>query len=490
MELTQTQMKRSNKVMLTMIITFCIVLMGSNLLGVITGAQNRWIGLVNSGLFLAEIIAVIFVFRVKWYDIRYIYVVGIFWIICASVAVFFTPVNMTYITSFVVAAVSVVYMDKKLLYIMNLGSCICLLPAVIIQDFINDSKTAEGGFILGVPLILSIGMIKVGNLFIAFNRENQEVLKEKISIQHDTMENISDTTEKVNDIFKTVLSDLEVINDEIEQNKSSMDAVSQSMQSTAAEIQNQVKETNSIQETISQTEERTQKVRDTSGNVLEIVEEGVEISREVLKQSKVVDENTGKMTQTIQELLKHVDDVSAITESIIEISSETNLLALNASIEAARAGEAGKGFAVVAEQIRILSENTGNAISRISDIIKKLSEASQNTMKILDESVESIRIQGENVDKVGEHFIETGNAMNTLNQLLEKIREDVKILYSSNQSIVAGAENLSANTDQINTISTNGVEISNRMMERMEAFNQKINEVNTIVGKLSQRKSE
>lgn len=65
---------------------------------------------------------------------------------------------------------------------------------------------------------------------------------------------------------------------------------------------------------------------------------------------------------------KVVDQIGVLADSILNITAQTNLLALNASIEAARAGEAGKGFAVVAEEIRVLAEQSKDAVANIQAV--------------------------------------------------------------------------------------------------------------------------
>ena len=102
---------------------------------------------------------------------------------------------------------------------------------------------------------------------------------------------------------------------------------------------------------------------------------------EIVSSMKVAMETRDTMLEQVRELTGYTEDLKDMATSVEEVASRTNLLALNAAIEAARAGEAGRGFAVVADEVRSLSQRSGEAGSRISDMVNRVGDAMHRTLE-------------------------------------------------------------------------------------------------------------
>lgn len=122
----------------------------------------------------------------------------------------------------------------------------------------------------------------------------------------------------------------------------------------------------------------------------------------------------GEVLQKSKEASQHAENTDEIVNFIKGVSSQTNLLGLNASIEAARAGEHGRGFNVVASEIRKLSNSSNESIVKIDEIIKNISSSikSINTelekvTSISDEQSKAVRELNDavsNLNKTAEHL--------------------------------------------------------------------------------------
>lgn len=135
-------------------------------------------------------------------------------------------------------------------------------------------------------------------------------------------------------------------------------------------------------------------------DIMQLTENGDQTSNEIMQRADSLKVKTLEATRRTQETYdsvklrsaaaieesKAVSKINELTDTIMSISSQTSLLALNASIEAARAGEAGRGFAVVATEIGNLADQTSKAVGDINGIVGEVNAAVANMTGCLEET--------------------------------------------------------------------------------------------------------
>lgn len=211
--------------------------------------------------------------------------------------------------------------------------------------------------------------------------------------------------------------------------------------------------------------------------------ETMETMRGLLAQNAEVVTSMKEIHSQISATNEAVKNIAEASQIITDISSQTNLLSLNASIEAARAGESGRGFAVVATEIGNLADQSGNAAVKISQIVKNLVEESEKSVATIEEMSVGFEKQNTQINSTGDDVKAMVSEVNAIADETEVISDQISDLNAAKESLVNIISELSAVSEE-NAASTQETNAS------MEELNATFNIISESAGQLRQLASD
>ena len=201
-----------------------------------------------------------------------------------------------------------------------------------------------------------------------------------------------------------------------------------------------------------------------------------------------VSESMNITTDITQKLSEAVQEIGVTLSLINDISSSTNLLALNASIEAARAGEAGRGFAVVAAEVGNLANNTQESLKIVQSVIERVQQNVKEISTQVEENSMKMVTQNEyfeNVFKCMQDMTELLNisvsAIGTMGDAHSKQSEVIKNTVSINQDIVESIKNENEQFNSINNMAESNANDTAEVATQASAINDMVDQMSKLL---------
>lgn len=335
--------------------------------------------------------------------------------------------------------------------------------STIIEEIANGDINAD------------FGMVKETNDEIGLIIEKMKELTQSLGNIVGKIRNSSDTMSansyELNDTSSQTLAANNEISKAVEDVAEGSTGMAASISKINENLLEMSNETKDINESVNEIRNQTAAVQDSS----KIMNDKI---KSMQNSSQKMDDGISAISKRIETVNTTVDKVSNIVSVIEEISSETNLLSLNASIEAARAGDAGKGFAVVAQEIRVLSDNTNTELENIKQIISSLVEECRYCVQASGTIVEDNAKQKEEIKAVLDEFGSLDEQIQKTAEKADEIEELVTAMIELNDDITKSSNSL---TD----VSAANAAATEEMNANIEELNAMMNGVSEMAGNMN-----
>lgn len=392
--------------------------------------------------------------------------------------------------AFPIMVMYVLYFDTLFMGIIS-GVLLVLNIVSVVMAAISGSMPS------GIDFALSSALLQAATIGVAGSALTWITHLEKV-MKGEQMNEVKSEKEKSEQILSDVLALgntvkentnkadalMEELNDATTTALETLKAVADSNNDNAKNIESQTVMTSNIQEMIITADSNASRMERIAGDSLNMVSEGRKLVEKLDDKASNISAMNEQVMNTINEFVKNAIEVRGITDKINGISSQTNLLSLNASIESARAGEAGRGFAVVADEIRNLADETQTLTAEINGIVETLENNASGTKETVSKVVASIEDEKVLIDDSMGTYVKMEDMFKQLYESVTDTQKQLKQIVDSNNAIVDSINQLSAASEEVAASMDMAVELSNNNMAKTKEAGGLMEEIVTSANQL------
>ncbi len=387
-------------------------------------------------------------------------------------------------------SISTLFLSKESVLITSIMiDLLMLVSNFIIPSGVGGSKSSSSNFavetmMMVVIQVLYFMLVKMGREALDKATLGQKTSEEQAHKNEQTIEVISYTV----DVLDKSVYGLEEELFATQKESSQITDASNHMNQT---VEKQDRYTNQVvglvqQSTLEmdQTYGVAKKLEELGINLIECSKQNLEAMEAIKAQMATIDLGFGDTLKTTTVLKESMIYIGSVIDAIENISSQTSLLALNASIEAARAGESGRGFAVVAGEVKKLSEQ----VSEITNTAKKSIEEVQAQTEHVFEKASSGKIAtgiGQSLAEQSlDSFIKMENSFLHMNENIQLQYKKIQGIYELFNTIEQSIKDISEGTKEQAAMSTQLFRVQENQEQRVSHLMMQLSKIKDVSNEL------
>jgi methyl-accepting chemotaxis protein len=413
---------------------------------------------------------------------------GTSWTMMVAVPMSAVTAGVRDLTIFVIIfALGAIIISAIIVYVLAVQ---IVKPIIGMSNTLKDISEGEGDLTKVIPVngkdetadmahYFNLTLEKIRNLVITIKQQATTLF----DIGNKLASNMTETAAAVNEITANIQSIKgRVINQSasVTETNATMEQITENINKLNGHVEHQ---SSSVSQSSSAIEEMLANIQSVTNTLVK----NAENVEELMGASEVGKTGLQEVAQDIQEISRESEGLLEINSVMENISSQTNLLSMNAAIEAAHAGEAGKGFAVVADEIRKLAESSSEQSKTISTVLKKIKSSIDkithstdnvlNKFGAIDGAVNIVADQEGNIrnamEEQGQGSKQILDAIGKLNEITQQVKGSSLEMLEGSREVIKEGGNLEKATEEI----TGGM---NEMAAGADQINIAINQVNDL----------